>query len=55
MEQVYVREANSEVLIYIGNNVGDRLTALREASKILQREVIRAESQGHTHRFNDIN
>lgn len=41
MEQVHVRESNSEVLIFIDRNVGDRLNALEEAVRILQREVIR--------------
>ncbi len=41
MESVHVREANSEVLIFIDRNVGDKLHALEEAVRILQREVIR--------------
>lgn len=41
MEQVHVREANSEVLIFIDRNVGSRLLALEEATRILQREVLR--------------
>lgn len=44
MEQVYVRESNSEVLVLIDRNMGDRLNALREAGKIIQREVLREES-----------
>lgn len=41
MEQVYVREANSEVLVLIDKNMGNRLNALMEAEKILAREIIR--------------
>lgn len=44
MEQVYVKEAYSEVLILIDRNMGDRLHALEEAVRILQREVIREQS-----------
>lgn len=41
MEQVYVKEANSEVLILIDRNMGDKINALEEASRILSREIIR--------------
>lgn len=41
MESVHVRESNSEVLVFIDRNVGDRLHALEEAAKILAREIIR--------------
>lgn len=44
MEQVYVREAASEVLVIIGRNTGCRLLALQEAAKIIQREVIREQT-----------
>jgi hypothetical protein len=41
MEQVHVREANGEVLIFLDKNMGDRLNALEEANKIIQRELLR--------------
>lgn len=41
MEQIHVREANSEVLIFIDKNMGDRINAMEEAVKILQREILR--------------
>lgn len=41
MEQVYVKEANSEVLVCIDRNMGDRYHAIEEAMKILQRELLR--------------
>lgn len=41
MEQIQVREARSEVLIFLDRHLPDRLTALEEAVRILQREVIR--------------
>lgn len=44
MESVHVRESNSEVLVFIDKNMGSRLNALREAAKIIQREVVREES-----------
>ncbi len=53
MEQVQVREANSEVLIFLDKFPGDRLNALKEASKILQREVLRVESNSNIFRNND--
>lgn len=54
MEQVHVREANSEVLVFIDRNMGSRLNALREAAKIIEREVIREASNpsGNIHRSN---
>lgn len=42
---IVVREVNSEILIFLDNNRSTRLDALREATKILQREVIREERQ----------
>lgn len=48
MEQVHVREANSEVLVFIDRNMGNRLNALREAAKIIQREVLREEANPHS-------
>lgn len=43
MESVHVRESNSEVLVFIDRNMGSRLNALKEAAKIIQREVVREE------------
>lgn len=37
---VKVREVNSEVLVFIERNMPDELSALREAAKILLREVM---------------
>lgn len=44
MDQIHVRESNSEVLVFIDRNMGDRLNAIREAAKILSREVTRLEA-----------
>ncbi len=44
MEQVHVKESNSEILIFIDRNMGDKLNALKEGVRILQREVIREAS-----------
>ncbi len=44
MEQVHVKEANSEVLVFLDRNMGDKLNALREAARVVQREIIRVES-----------
>ncbi len=41
LEQVHVREVNSEVLVFLDYNHSTRLAALEEAAKIIQREVIR--------------
>lgn len=41
MDQIHIREARSEVLIFLDKNMPDRLTALEEAVRILQREVVR--------------
>ncbi len=43
METVYVKESNNEVWVFLGRPMSDRLTALREAAKIIQREVVREE------------
>jgi len=42
---IVVREVNSEILIFLDNNRSTRLDALREAAKILQREVLREENR----------
>lgn len=52
MEQVHVKEVNSEVLVFLDKHMGDKLNALREAAKIIQREIIRAEFSG-VNRNND--
>ena len=44
---ITVREVNSEILIFLDNNRSTRLDALREAAKILAREVIREESRNN--------
>jgi len=44
MEQIYVKEARSEILICLNRHMPDRLTALEEAAKVLQREVLRERS-----------
>lgn len=41
MEQVHIREANSEILIFLDRHYSTKLSALEEAAKVLQREVIR--------------
>lgn len=41
MEQIHIREARSEVLIFLDKHMPDRLTAMEEAARILQREVLR--------------
>lgn len=44
MESVKVREGRSEVLIFLDRHFPDNLSALREAAKAVQREIIRYES-----------
>lgn len=41
---ISVREARSEVIVFIDRNMPDELSALREAVKILAREVMHRES-----------
>ena len=43
MGQVHIREGRSEVLIFIDKHMPDRLSALKEAARILQVEVVREE------------
>jgi len=50
---IVVREVNSEILIFLDNNRSTRLDALKEAAKILQREVIREEAQNAHEKNND--
>lgn len=50
MEQVKVSEVNSEVLIFLDKNHSTRLAALEEASRIIQREVIREHNNIHFNR-----
>lgn len=44
MEQVKITEANSEVLVFLDINFPTKLSALQEAVRVLQREVIRYEA-----------
>lgn len=44
MYQIYVKESRSEVLVCIDRHMPDRLTALKEAARILQVEVMREQS-----------
>lgn len=44
MEQVQVREVNGEVVVFLDKHYSTRLAALEEATKALQREVIREQS-----------
>lgn len=41
---IKVREVNSEILIFLDKNFPNEISALREAAKILEREVIYRES-----------
>ena len=41
MNQIYTREACSEVLVCLDKNMGSRLCAIEEAIRILQKEAIR--------------
>lgn len=41
MEQLHVKETNSEILIFLDKNYPTKLSALEEGARILQREVIR--------------
>lgn len=49
MERVHIKEANSEILIFLDYNHSTKLSALKEAVRILQREVIRVESNPNNH------
>lgn len=51
MEQVYIQEANSEILVMLDKHFSTRLSALEEAAKILAREVLReqAHPSGNPH------
>ena len=44
MNQIYIRESRSEVLVVLDKHVPDRLSALKEACRILSVEVIREQS-----------
>ena len=44
MEQVHIREVNGEIIIFLDRHYSTQLAALQEAVKVLQREVIRRES-----------
>ncbi len=45
MESVYIKEVNKEIWIDLGRNHPTKLSALEEAARILQREVIREKSR----------
>lgn len=49
MEQIHVRETHSEVIIFLDRNLPDSLSALKEAAKILAREIIRVETNHNKH------
>lgn len=42
-QNIKIREGRKEVLIYLDKFYPDELSALKEATKVLQREVIRRE------------
>lgn len=44
MEQVYVQESRKEIRIVLSKHFPDRLSALEEGAKILQREALRERS-----------
>ncbi len=44
MESVKVREGRSEILVYLDKHFPDNVSAMREAAKAIQREIIRHES-----------
>ncbi len=44
MEQVYIQEVNKEILVVLHTNYPTKLSALQEAVRVLQREVLRVES-----------
>ena len=46
MENVKVREGNGEVLVFLDKHMPTELWAIREAYKILGREIIRLEHKG---------
>jgi hypothetical protein len=50
MESVHVGEANSEVLIFLDKNCGDKEQAMKEAIRILNVELIRERNNGNLHR-----
>ncbi len=47
MESVYVKEVNKELWIDLGRNHPTKLSALQEAARVIQREVIREEKLQH--------
>lgn len=44
-EAVYIKEANSEVLVVIHKHCNTRLETLEEAAKVIQREVLRLQTE----------
>ncbi len=52
METVYVKEVNKELWIDLGRNHPTKLSALEEAARVIQREVIREKRlQDEKHRI----
>jgi len=51
MESIHIREANSEILIFLDKNMGSRLAALEEAAKIIGRQLLHE----RTHPDSDFN
>lgn len=49
MEQVHVKEANGEVLVFLDKHYSTALAALEEAAKSIQREIIREQSRINNH------
>jgi hypothetical protein len=45
MEQVKIKEVRSEVLVFLDYNHPTDLDALREAARVIQREVLRLEAK----------
>lgn len=45
MEEVHIKESNSEILIFLDYNCSTRLNALEEGMKALAREVLREKSR----------
>lgn len=51
MENIYIKEANSEVLVVLHKHCNTQLETIEEAAKILQREALRLQGQAGTHRY----
>lgn len=44
---IKIREVNSEVLVFLDKNCPDELSAMREAIRLLQKEVLYAETNSN--------